>query len=94
MVWKKIKTPNEIFFDDRFEEPVVSIDEYVTSSPTQVPYKFVNAEGNEEDTDWTEEVLVYKLQSGSRRRKVRSLRTDEPTWIWKLGIVFPFGRRV
>ena len=52
------------FLMTRFKEPVVTIDDIVTSSSTQVPYKTVNTAGNEEDTDWTEEVLVYKLQSG------------------------------
>ncbi len=61
---KKLRCLMNFFLMTRFKEPVVTIDDIVTSSSTQVPYKTVNTAGNEEDTDWMEEVLVYKLQSG------------------------------
>jgi len=48
----------------RFKEPVVTVDDVVNSSTTEVPYKSVDAQGDDIDTDWTEEVFVYKLQSG------------------------------
>lgn len=58
------RTPGKAGILRRFKEPVVTIDDTVTSKKTQVPYKSVNDKGELIDTEWTEEVLVYKLQSG------------------------------
>lgn len=49
-------------------EIVATIDDIVTFKTTQVPYKFVNEKGDLTDTNWMEEALVYKLQSGASEK--------------------------
>jgi len=58
------RTPGKAGILRRFKEPVVTIDDIVRSVTKPVPYKSVNEKGGLVDTEWTEEVLVYKLQSG------------------------------
>ncbi|KAF8337099.1 heme peroxidase [Cantharellus anzutake] len=53
----------------RFKEPVVTVDDIVTVETTQVPFMEVDSNGVLVDTLWTEEVNVYKLQSGISREE-------------------------